>query len=101
MRRHELWANLVFLLPMIFGLGMLLVVVWPINYVVMCTLYALGIADLAYAKLPLLRRGVLMTFGPSHITRKRRPAYYRGYKRIALGMAFNVLVVLYYISANF
>ena len=96
MRRHEIWANLIFLSPLIFGLGLLLVVTWPINYIVMGALYAIGLADLVYAKLPLFRHGVLTTFGPSHIPRKRRLAYYRGYTRIAFGAAFNLLVVLYY-----
>ena len=59
-------------------------------------LYAIGLADLVYAKLPSFRHGVLTTFGPSHIPRKRRLAYYRGYTRIAFGAAFNLLVVLYY-----
>ncbi|WP_145081502.1 hypothetical protein [Aureliella helgolandensis] len=100
MRRHELWANLILLSPMIFGLGMLLVVIWPINYIVMGALYAIGLVDLVYAKLPLFRHGVLTTFGPSHIPRKRRLAYFRGYTRIALGTAFNLLVVLYYLVAT-
>lgn len=85
---------------MVLGLGVLLVVIWPINYIVMGTLYATGIADLVYAKLPLFRHSVLTTFGPSHIPRKRRLAYYRGYTRIALGAAFNLLVVLYYSVAT-
>lgn len=76
---------------------MFLVVVWPINYIVISALYAFGLVDLSYAKLPLLRHGVLNTFGPSHIPRQRRAAYSRGYKRIGLGVAFNLLVVAYYL----
>ena len=61
----------------------------------MAVLYGCGFIDLVYAKLPLLRHHVLITFGPSHIPRKRRDAYFRGYRRIGLGMAFNLLVAIY------
>jgi hypothetical protein len=96
MRRYELAANLVFLSPMILFLGLALVIWSPINYIIIGTLYACGLIDLVYAKLPLLRHHVFNTFGPSHIPRKRRDAYFRGYRRIGLGIAFNLLVVLYY-----
>lgn len=96
MRRYELAANLILLSPMILFLGIALVIWWPINYIVMGALYATGLIDLVYAKLPLLRHHVFNTIGPSHIPRKRRDAYYRGYHRIGLGMAFNLLVVVYY-----
>ena len=31
MRKHELMANAVFLLPIVMGLGFLLVTLWPVN----------------------------------------------------------------------
>ena len=94
MRKHELTANVLFLLPIITMLGFLLVTLWPINVVIMLALYAFGLADLVYAKLPLLRHRVFNSFGPSHIPTPRRDAYFRGYKRIALGMAVNVLMLV-------
>ena len=96
MRKHELIANAVFLLPIVMSLGFLLVTLWPVNLVVMITLYVFGLVDLVYAKLPLFRHGVFNSFGPSYIPRQRRDAYFRGYKRIAFGMAFNVLVLIHY-----
>ena len=96
MRKHELIANAVFLLPIVMGLGFLLVTLWPVTLVVMITLYVCGLVDLVYAKLPLFRHRVFNSFGPSYIPRQRRDAYFRGYKRIAFGMAFNVLVLIYY-----
>lgn len=96
MRKHELIANAVFLLPIVMGLGFLLVTLWPVNLVVMITLYVCGLVDLVYAKLPLFRHGVFNSFGPSYTPRQRRDAYFRGYKRIAFGMAFNVLVLIHY-----
>jgi hypothetical protein len=96
MRKHELTANAVFLLPIVAGLGFLLLTLWPVNFVVMVTLYVCGLVDLAYAKLPLFRRRVFNSFGPSYIPRLRRDAYFRGYKRIAFGMAVNALVLIYY-----
>lgn len=96
MRKHELTANAVFLLPIVAGLGFVLVTLWPVNLVVMVTLYVCGLVDLVYAKLPLFRRRVFNSFGPSYIPRQRRDAYFRGYKRSAFGMAVNVLVLIHY-----
>ncbi len=96
MRRYELAANLIVLSPIVLVLGFAFATWWPINYIIMGALYACGLIDLVYAKLPLLRHRVFNTFGPSHIPRKRRDAYFRGYQRLGLGMAFNFLVVVYY-----
>ncbi len=96
MRRHELAANAALHLPLIIVLGFLLLTLWPVNLVVMLTLYACGLIDLVYAKLPLFRHCVFNSFGPSHIPVQRRDAYFRGYKRIAFGMAVNVLILIYY-----
>ena len=96
MRKHELTANAILHLPLIIGLGFLLVTLWPINLVVIFTLYACGLADLVYAKLPLFRHHVFNSFGPTHIPKQRRDAYFRGYKRIAFGMAVNVLIRAWY-----
>lgn len=96
MRKYELAANVISLSPIVVFFGFLLVTWWPINCIIMGALYACGLTDLVYAKLPLLRHRVLNTFGPTHIPRKRRASYFRGYQRIALGMALNLLVVVYY-----
>lgn len=96
MRRSELAGNLIFLSPILIAMAFGLAAWWPINYVIMGVLYACGLIDLVYAKLPLLRHRIFNTFGPSHIPRKRREAYWRGYRRIAIGTAFNLLVVAYY-----
>ena len=96
LRRHELAANFLFLAPILFGIAFALAACWPVNYIILVAIYACGLIDLGYAKMPLLRHGVLNTFGPSHIPRKRREAYFRGYRRITVGIAFNLLVVVAY-----
>ena len=94
MRRYELAANLAFNVPIVLGFGFAVAMWWPVNYVILVAIYASGLIDLVYAKTPLLRYGVLNTFGPSHIPRKRRDAYFRGYRRIGIGIAFNLLVAV-------
>lgn len=96
MRRHELAANAIILFPMIVLLGTLLVGTYPVNIAVILTLYLCGLIDLTYSKLPLFRHRVFNSFGPRHIPKKRREAYFRGYKRIALGAAFNLLALVHY-----
>lgn len=94
MRKLELTVNVVLLLPMFIWIGFVLATLWPANVVAMLGLYACGLTDLVYAKLPLFRRRILGSFGPSLIPAQRRDAYYRGYRRIALGMALNVVALL-------
>ena len=96
MRKHELTANAILQLPIIIGFGFLLVTLWPVNLVVIFTLYACGLVDLVYAKVPLFRHHVFNSFGPSYVPTQRRDAYFRGYKRIVFGMAFNVLVLIHF-----
>ena len=100
MRKHELTANAILHLPIIMGLCFLLVTLWPVNLAVMITLYACGLVDLVYAKLPLFRHHVFNSFGPSCIPRQRRDAYFRGYKRIAFGMVVNVLVLIHCLTMS-
>jgi hypothetical protein len=95
-KKLELTINLFFALPVFIWIGVVLVTLWPANVVVMFGLYTCGLVDVAYAKLPLFRRRVLTSFGPSRIPTQRREAYYRGYRRIALGMALNVLALLHF-----
>lgn len=95
MRKLELAVNLVLVLPILVGVGFVLVTLWPAGVVVMLGLYACGLIDLAYAKLPLFHHGVLTSFGPSLIPSQRREAYYRGYRRTALGIVLNVLTLLH------
>jgi hypothetical protein len=96
MRRHELTANLILHLPLIVLLGMVVVAAHPVNMVVLFVLYISGLADLVYSKLPLFRHRVFCSFGPAHIPSKQRDAYFRGYKRLALGAAFNLLMLVNY-----
>ncbi len=96
MRRHELTANLIPHLPFIVLYGMLLVTAYPVNIAIILLLYVCGLIDLVHSKLPLFRHRVLNSFGPSHIPTKRRDTYFRGYKRIALGAAFNFLALVHY-----
>ncbi len=99
MRKHELAGNLVLLLPMIILVGLVLTTLWPVTVVVVFALYVCGLIDLLYAKMPLFRHRVFTSFGPSHIPTQRRDAYFRGYKRIALGMACNVLALVHLSTA--
>ena len=96
MRRHELTANAILLLPTIVVFGFLLVTLWPVNLFFVLALYACGLVDLVYAKLPLIRLHIFNSFGPTHIPKQRRDAYFRGYKRIACGMAVNVLILAWH-----
>lgn len=97
MRRYELTVNAVLFLPMIIMCGVVLVTLWPLNVVIMFALYASGLCDLIYAKLPLFRHRIFNSFGPSHLPTRRRDAYYRGYRRVALGATLNVLVLTHHL----
>ncbi len=97
MRRYELAVNVIACLPMIIGCGLVLLTLWPLNLLAMLALYACGMLDLTYAKMPLLRHGVYASFGPSPIPRRRRQAYRRGYKRIVLGIGLNMILLVYYL----
>jgi uncharacterized membrane protein SpoIIM required for sporulation len=95
LRRHELTANAIIHFPLIVLLGMLLFGTYPVNIAVILILYLCGLIDLIYSKLPLFRHRVFNSIGPRHIPKKRREAYFRGYIRIALGAAFNLLVTVH------
>jgi hypothetical protein len=97
MRKHELTINAFLFLPIIIMFGFLLVTLWPINIMIMLAFYGCGLCDLVYAKLPLYRHHIFSSFGPSHIPTGRRDAYYRGYKRVALGATLNVLILIHVI----
>jgi hypothetical protein len=94
MRRYELAVNLFLHAPIFIGVGVVLAM-WPVNVVVMFALYVCGLIDLLYAKMPLYRQRIFLSFGPSHLPAQHRNAYFRGYRRIALGILFNVLALVH------
>ena len=94
MRKYELTANLILASPIILALGIFVLLSWPLNAMIMGGLYLCGLCDLIYAKQPLWRHHVFNSFGPTHIPKRRRAAYYRGYRRIAFGVILNVVVVI-------
>jgi hypothetical protein len=94
MRRYELAANAILLLPIIITIGLCCMMTWPINIVLIATCNIIGLTDLVYAKYPLISRGVFCSFGPKLIPVERRWAYFAGYKFIGIGCALNALVLL-------
>lgn len=72
MRRAELAANLMFLLPMPAGMLVACLLATPLNILVALTCYALGMASLIYAKLSLFRQGIWLSLGPSRMTQEYR-----------------------------
>jgi hypothetical protein len=96
MRKHELAANLILHLPILVLLGIVIATAWPFNLAIVAMVYACGVIDLTYAKMPQIRHGILNSFGPSLIPTKRRPAYFRAYRRLAFGFAFHCLVLVHY-----
>ena len=94
MRKLELLLNALLLLPMIAGIGLILLSIVPINLVIVGVCYAAGIADLAFAKLPQINRGIYFSFGPCLVPAERRHAYAQAYKWIALGLALQCIVLL-------
>lgn len=98
MRKHEIAVNAIIHLPVILLLGLTLATAWPINLMIVAMIYACGTIDLAFAKLPQMRRGVLNSFGPRLIPTKRRSAYFRAYRRLGCGFAFHCLVLVHYFT---
>ena len=98
MRKHELAANLIIHVPILMLLGIAIATAWPFNFAIVAVIYACGVIDLAYAKLPQIRHGIPNSFGPSLIPMKRRPAYFRAYRRLAFGFALHCLVLVHYFA---
>ena len=96
MRKYELAVNLIFHLPILLLFGITIATAWPFNFAIVAVIYACGIIDLTYAKMPQIRHGILNSFGPSLIPTKRRLAYFRAYRRLAFGFAFHFLVLVHY-----
>ena len=94
MRRYELAVNAIIHLPIIFMIGLFCAMTWPMNIALIAICYTIGLTDLIYAKLPLIRHGVYCSFGPKHIPEQRRWAYFAAYKFIGLGCALNALILL-------
>lgn len=98
MRTHELAANAILHLPILVMLGIAIATAWPLNFMIVAFIYMVGIDDLAYAKLPQIRQGVLNSFGPSLIPVQRRSAYYRAYRRLGFGFGLHCVVLVHYFS---
>lgn len=98
MRKHELAANLIVHLPILMLLAFALATAWPFNFAIVAVIYVCGIVDLAYAKMPQIRHGILNSFGPSLVPTKRRAAYFRAYRRLAFGFTFHCLVLVHYFA---
>ena len=96
MRKYELAVNLIFHLPILLLLGIAIATAWPFNFAIVAVIYACGVIDLTYAKMPQIRHGILNSFGPSLIPTKRRLTYFRAYRRLAFGFAFHCLVLVHY-----
>ncbi len=93
MRKHEAAVNILLHLPLLLMLTLAIVMTPPVAIAAASVLFACGVADLMYAKLPQICRGILMSFGPSEIPLARRDAYFRAYRRIALGSIFQIAVL--------
>ena len=94
MRRYELAVNAILHLPIIIVVGLFCAMTWPLNIALIAICYMVGLTDLVYAKLPLIRHGVYCSFGPNLIPEQRRWAYFAGYKFIGIGCALNAFVLL-------
>ena len=94
MRRYELTAYAIIHLPIIIMIGLCCSMIWPINIALIAICYTIGLTDLVYAKLPLIRQRVYCSFGPKLVLEQRRWAYFAGYRFIGIGLALNALVVL-------
>lgn len=96
MRKYELAANLIFQLPLLTILGVAIATAWPLNFAIVVVIYACGVIDLAYAKMPQIRHGIINSFGPSLIPTERRSAYFRAYRRLTFGFAIHCLALVHY-----
>ncbi len=94
MRRYELAAYAIIHLPIIMMIGFCCAMTWPINIALIAICYAIGLTDLVYAKLPLIRQRVYCSFGPKPVPEQRRWAYFAGYKFIGVGLALDAIVIL-------
>ncbi len=93
MRKLEFAVNLVFLSPMLVGILLVCLFSTPLNIGVVCLCYAIGLAALVRAKLPLFRHNVWVSFGPSRISPELRRAYWTGYAFVIIGAFLNLVVL--------
>ena len=93
MRKFELAVNLVFFSPILVGILLVCLFSTPLNMGVVCLCYAIGLAALVRAKLPLFRRNVWVSFGPSSLSPELRRAYWTGYAFIVIGAFLNLVVL--------
>jgi len=99
MRKPELVFNLAILFGPL-ALAMLLLLAPAVVFcrsplLVLClALYAAGLGLLLAAKVPLLRRGVWVSFGSSQMSGLGRKCYRSGYGLIGLGFILNLLLLL-------
>lgn len=94
MRHYEFRANMILQLPLLILIGLFCMVTWPISIAVASLCTTIGLIDLIYAKIPLIRQGIICSFGPQHIPAERQWAYIAGYKYICLGIAVDLITVL-------
>lgn len=98
MRRHELGANAILHFPIVVIVGLAIATAWPLNFAIVAFIYVCGVIDLAYAKLPQIRHGILNSFGPALVPVQRRAAYYRAYRRLGFGFGLHCIVLVHYFS---
>ncbi|TWT47995.1 hypothetical protein Pla22_49950 [Rubripirellula amarantea] len=96
MRRYELAANAIIHFPILLIFGIAIATAWPLNLWIVAFIYACGVIDLAYAKLPQIRQGILASFGPSLVPAERRSSYYRAYRRLGFAFGLHCLVLVHY-----
>ena len=99
MRRGELIVNLasVFGAPVIANViivGALLLAPFRIPGMLVCfALYAAGLSLLLAAKMPLFRRRIWVSFGPSQMSRGSRARYIVAYALLVSGVTLNLLLL--------
>ncbi|QDV12816.1 hypothetical protein CA51_27020 [Rosistilla oblonga] len=98
MQKHEAAVNILLHLPLLLMLALAIVKTPPVAIAVATVLFACGVADLMYAKLPQMRRGILISFGPSEIPLVRRDAYFRAYRSIMIGSVLQIAVITHQLA---
>ena len=98
MRRGELIVNLAFVFgPPVIGIfiaAALSLVPFRIPGVLVCfVLYAAGLSLLLAAKMPLLRRGVWVSFGPSEMSPGNQGRYMVAYALLVTGVILNLMLL--------
>jgi hypothetical protein len=94
MRKLELAANLVFLSPFILGLVGACLFFTPLNIIVACISYLIGLHWLVQAKMSLFRQGIWFSFGPARLGSEYRRTYWTSYAFLAAGVFINIVAIL-------